>query len=135
MTQQNDSFTQVMNNFNKSMQEMGKTMRQALGAQENEPEDVVMFREITEQMLDTYIAKNADYGSSVEDLYNEFGEVSLAVRLSDKVNRFKSIIKKGVQKVKDETIIDTLLDLANYAIISIILIRKKQGKRRRRSKY
>lgn len=40
--------------------------------------------------------------------------------LGDKLARFKSLTKSGVQKVKDESIRDTLIDLANYAIMTVL---------------
>lgn len=81
--------------------------------------DVQMFENILMNMLNTYKAKNHDYGNSVTALFNEFGEVSIAVRLSDKVTRYKTLIKSEAQ-VKDESKIDTLLDLAVYSIMGII---------------
>ena len=45
-----------------------------------------------------------------------------AIRLSDKLNRFKSLIKSEAQ-VKDESIEDTLLDMAAYAIMTVEYIR------------
>ena len=40
--------------------------------------------------------------------------------LGDKLARFKSLTKSGVQEVKDESIRDTLIDLANYAIMTVL---------------
>lgn len=42
------------------------------------------------------------------------------IRLGDKLARFKSLTKSGVQEVKDESIRDTLIDLANYAIMTVL---------------
>jgi hypothetical protein len=47
----------------------------------------------------------------------------LAIRLEDKLQRFKRLIK-AENRVKDESIRDTLIDLANYAIMGIIKIDK-----------
>ena len=47
-----------------------------------------------------------------------------AVRLDDKLHRFKQLIKQEAE-VKDESITDTLMDLANYAIMAIIEIENK----------
>jgi hypothetical protein len=43
------------------------------------------------------------------------------IRLSDKFNRFKTLSKTN-QLVNDESIKDTLLDLANYAIMTVLEI-------------
>lgn len=43
------------------------------------------------------------------------------IRLSDKLNRFKSLSRQeNEQRVTDESIKDTLLDLANYAIMTVL---------------
>ena len=83
-------------------------------------------QEIHDEMLLTYIAKNADYGMSAAKSLEEFGLVSAAVRISDKFNRFKQLIKPGYeQKVSDEKIEDTLIDLANYALITVAFMRNQ----------
>lgn len=69
-----------------------------------------------------YRKKNADYGDSFHDTFLEEGFAMSRIRLTDKLNRFKSLTKKreSEQQVKDESIRDTLMDLANYAIMTIL---------------
>lgn len=67
-----------------------------------------------------YKAKNHDYGDSFHKTFEEFGRVALAIRLQDKCSRLTSLCCKEKQMVKDESIIDTLLDIANYAILGIM---------------
>ena len=78
--------------------------------------------ELCNEIHDTYIAKNNDYGDSVHDLMEKLGPITLVTRLGDKYNRICSLLQKGLenQKVKSESILDTFLDLANYAIIGYI---------------
>jgi hypothetical protein len=80
------------------------------------------FKEITDLMVETYEKKNHDYGNSFDKSVDEFGLVSPAIRLTDKLNRFKTLIKTE-SKVKDESISDTLLDLANYSILTYLYIK------------
>ena len=87
-----------------------------LGSRPKLAESVERFTEITNNMAKTYAAKNHDYGNSFEESLDEFGLVASVVRLGDKMNRTKSLIKKEAQ-VKDESIKDTLLDMANYAYV------------------
>jgi len=81
-----------------------------------------VFKQITEQMAKTYEAKNHDYGNSFGNSMNEFGLVAAVVRLNDKMERIKSYAKMPPEqmKVKDESIQDTLLDLANYAVMTLV---------------
>lgn len=78
---------------------------------------VEQFKQLTTQMAETYERKNHDYGDSFGQSIEEFGLVAAAVRMNDKMNRFKSLITKDAQ-VADESLRDTLLDLANYAIMT-----------------
>lgn len=76
------------------------------------------FKDIVDNMFKVYKAKNHDYGSSVQDTYEDYGDVSFLVRITDKLNRLKTLCKSDVEaKVADEKIEDTILDLANYAIL------------------
>lgn len=65
----------------------------------------------------TYLIKNADYGDSFKKSLDEDGLIAAVVRMRDKVNRLKSLTDK-VGQVSDETLSDTALDLANYAIMT-----------------
>jgi uncharacterized tellurite resistance protein B-like protein len=96
------------------------------GDDTNEPEQarikrVRKHREICKALNDTYAKKNADYGNAFGDTFQELGIVSAVTRIIDKTNRLKSLCRPGAdQKVNDESIRDTLLDLANYAIMTVM---------------
>ena len=80
---------------------------------------VDMFGIILQGMQDTYAAKNADYGDSVGDTYKRFGDISFLTRITDKYNRICSLIDKQAD-VKDESIDDTILDMANYCVLWLV---------------
>lgn len=83
------------------------------------------FEQLANQLIDTQKRKNADYGSSFDQTLNEFGLVASATRMSDKFNRFKSLMRYGsTAQVEDEKIEDTLMDLAAYAIMTVEWIKK-----------
>ena len=81
------------------------------------------FQTITDNMFKTYCKKNHDYGNSFEQSLDKFGLIASAVRIGDKMNRFESLTQKKAQ-VCGESIRDTLLDMANYAIMTIMWIDK-----------
>jgi len=85
------------------------------------------FENLTSGMLDLYKRKNADYGDSFEKTYLDYGLTAFLVRAQDKINRLYSINKKKKIEVTDESVLDTLRDLANYSIMQIIEM-KKDGK-------
>lgn len=77
---------------------------------------------ICKQLNQTYQEKNADYGDSFSETYQKLGIISAVTRISDKTNRLISLVGKSEAErlVKDESIQDTLRDMANYAIMTLM---------------
>lgn len=86
--------------------------------------------ELCKEIHDVYVKKNNDYGDSVHELYEKLGPITLLTRLGDKYNRLCSLLQKdeNERQVKDENIIDTLMDLANYALMGCIEIEQQKNK-------
>lgn len=80
------------------------------------------FKNIVDDLLFIYMNKNHDYGDSFGDTFKKLGIVSAVTRITDKTNRLISLSTKEA-KVNDESIEDTLMDLANYAIMTLIELR------------
>lgn len=74
---------------------------------------------------DLYEKKNSDYGDSMHPLYEEYGLTAFMILFSTKINRIKSLIKCK-DKPNYESIEDSLLDLANYAIIAVTELRAEK---------
>ena len=93
-------------------------------------------RDMCKRMVDITAAKNADYTGSDPDPFGNFSRVDVMgicsveqgflVRMSDKISRIISFVQKGVLLVKDESVEDTLLDLANYCILMAGYIKSKR---------
>ena len=81
------------------------------------------FTAITEKMHIIYLKKNHDYGKSFDKSIDELGIVAAVTRMSDKMERLKSLVKKE-SEVKDESFTDTVLDLANYAVMTAMYLKK-----------
>lgn len=78
------------------------------------------FEEIANELIRLHKRKNNDYGDAAHESFKEFGLISYIIRLNDKLSRLKSLTKPDTkQMVGDESIIDTLKDLAAYAIMAI----------------
>lgn len=82
---------------------------------------------ILNQIHETYIQKNRAYGNSFDLSLDEYGEVAALVRMSDKWNRLNSLIRNPDIPVGDESVEDTLLDLANYCIMTVLWARSKHS--------
>lgn len=90
--------------------------------------DAKRHAEILAGIHELYLQKNTAYGSSFSDTYKDLGIMSAMTRLSDKFNRAKTLAKhreKGDINIGDEPITDTLLDLANYCIMTVMEIEKE----------
>lgn len=87
---------------------------------------VLQHMKICEQLNDIYKRKNHDYGDSFHTTFLEEGMAMPRIRLADKFNRFKNLTLHGGEQVHDESIRDTLLDLANYAIMTVIELDNKE---------
>lgn len=83
---------------------------------------------ICDKLGKMFSSKNKDYGDSFHKSFEEYGLLSSVIRMSDKLNRLKSFAKNDDLSVKDESIRDTLLDLANYAIMTVVELDKQSGK-------
>lgn len=83
------------------------------------------FKEITDKMLETYKSKNKDYGDSFHKLFEECGMTYAYGHLAEKLERINSL-RKNEAKVKGESMKDSLYDLANYAILTIIELEKTE---------
>lgn len=86
------------------------------------------FNKITEEMNALYAKKNHDYGDSFHDTFNKLGIVSSVTRLYDKMNRLVSLTSKHGQLVNDESLRDTLIDIANYSVMTIMEIDNQKEK-------
>lgn len=82
---------------------------------------------ILNELKSIYVSKNHDYGNSFEELFKECGLIYAYGHLKEKLNRIKALMSNKNQ-VKNESIEDSLLDLANYAILTLIQIRKNDGR-------
>lgn len=76
-----------------------------------------------DEIKELLITKNKMYGNSFFKTLNEYGNSLICVRIEDKLNRLKQIILKGKKDERtDERLIDTIKDLAGYAILSKIFL-------------
>lgn len=85
-------------------------------------ENVLSFRTIQDKLINIYAKKNHDYGDSFNEGCNELGVGYAFSRIFDKTKRFQTLAK-GIMnnslsiEVQDETMEDTIMDLANYCMM------------------
>lgn len=93
------------------------------------------FDSITKQMRELTGKKSNDYATDEDPFRNfrTFGALGILVRASDKFSRLRTALcDKRELKVSDETVEDTCLDLATYAVLLLCYFRGsgdvRQGK-------
>lgn len=92
---------------------------------ENDAKECIHWT-ICRELHETYKAKKADYGDSFAQVRSKYPNAIL-IRLNDKLNRLETLMNGVEQHVNDESIEDTLLDLANYCIMELVERRHNDG--------
>lgn len=89
-------------------------------------EDEYRHKKILDEMADTFSKKNSDYGNAFEEVLDDFGASYAVGRLKEKHKRLTQLVTSNKQEVDDESIEDTLLDMANYAVLTIMWLQKQK---------
>ena len=90
------------------------------------------YMDIINKLKETFLKKNHDYGSSVKKNYDKFeaygkneGLKYVFGRIAEKHDRLENLIYGAhTNQVTDESVEDTLLDMANYAILAAVSIQE-----------
>ena len=77
------------------------------------------MRDAHKELLEIFVKKNTDYGNSFEESLEKHGLIAAIVRMEDKMSRLNTLSKQEAL-VSDESLIDTLKDLSNYALMSAV---------------
>lgn len=103
-------------------------------------EYIEMHRKLCELMVQITLKKNNDYAGAGDDPFQNFRqighlignksavEIGFLTRMSDKLSRIGSFVTTGQLHVKDESVEDTLLDLANYCLLFIGFLQSEKQK-------
>lgn len=84
-------------------------------------------RKALQEMGDTFAVKNKKYGSSFEISLDKYGSIAALTRISDKFNRIENLILTNDKGTADESVIDTLLDMANYCVMTAVYMKNSGG--------
>ncbi len=89
------------------------------------------------ELFKTLAVKNYNYGDQNitmgGDIYGDdkamhFALVALSIRMNDKMQRFMNLVRRGDVGTSDETVLDTLRDMSNYALIGVVMLSEKWGR-------
>lgn len=118
------------------MESKKKTKKKIVKRPMGKKEYTEFHREMCDKMIAITKAKNADYTGTSDDPFANFSNVAscgggtpeqgFCFRMNDKSMRISSFVEKGILMVKDESVEDTLIDLANYCILFAGFLRNKR---------
>jgi hypothetical protein len=79
--------------------------------------------ELCDELKSLLIRKNRDYDDSFSKQFAKYGVLSGLIRLDDKMSRLDNLVNGGKDTV-GESVEDTLLDAAGYAVLTLVEMRK-----------
>ena len=78
-------------------------------------------------MGDIFAEKNKKYGGSFEVSLDKYGMIAALTRISDKFNRIENLILTNNAGTAGESIMDTLVDMANYCVMTAVYMKNSEG--------
>ena len=94
----------------------------------NVQSDEEIYGSLLDKLFTTYKSKNADYGSSFAEMFDELGIDYAYGKLREKMNRIK-VLRNKPNMVENEGLEDALLDTAGYAILTLVELKKRNNGR------
>ena len=91
----------------------------------NPQSDEEIYCSLLDKLFTTYKAKDADYGSAFAEMFDELGIDYAYGKLREKMNRIK-VLRRQPNMVENEGLEDALLDMAGYAILTLVEIEKRK---------
>ena len=88
--------------------------------------DAAKHMELCKYLNNLYATKNQKYGDSFSMTVQKYGIIAALTRISDKWQRFETLILTKDPGTPDESIRDTLLDMANYCIMTVMELDQKE---------
>ena len=88
---------------------------------------VDQHKELCLDLNKLFARKNHDYGNSFSKTFRMLGIISAVTQIAHKFNRLVEIVTSGHQEIPEETIEDTLIDLANYALMTVLELRNAKS--------
>jgi len=81
------------------------------------------FRKAAEEIVELHTKKNENYGNSFSELFQKLGKRSGLVPLWNKLDRLTTLVSGGKNNFESEE--DTLKDLASYALMRLVELRRQ----------
>lgn len=86
----------------------------------NTNEKLKLLKQIHSREEALYAERNEKYGDSFSSTFQKRGPAVSLIRLEDKLSRADYLLSHGMEGSDGESVIDTLMDLSNYANMTIM---------------
>ena len=107
-------------------EEKRKIENNMAGHTPNRKNETIAMNDIIDNLKQTLVAKNEDYGSAFSEMFDELGIDYAYGKLREKINRIK-VLRNKPNMVENEGLEDALLDTAGYAILTLVELKKRKG--------
>ena len=111
----------------KTREEIKKNLSKGLKDMAGSDTRKATFESGLDEMKELHAKKDKDYGSAFHKSFEEFGITAGVVRLKDKMERVKRLVKNGKAEVKDDSVLDSLKDLGCYAVMLYVELKNKEN--------
>ena len=120
--------TKFLDDLGKGIREkIEKQLSEGLNGMAGSDTNKATFESVLYELRDLHAKKNKDYGDAFHKSFEEFGVTAGVVRLNDKMERVKSLVKNGKAEVKDDSLLDSLKDLGCYAVMLYVELKNKEN--------
>ena len=89
------------------------------------PNHIKKHKELLSELHETYKDKNHKYGDSFTETVNKYGLIASLTRMHDKFSRIENIILNQAEDDEEERLSDSLKDLANYCLMTVMVLENK----------
>ena len=107
-------------------EERRKIENNMAGHTPNRKNETIAMNDIIDNLKQTLVAKNEDYGSAFSEMFDELGIDYAYGKLREKINRIK-VLRNQPNMVENEGLEDALLDTAGYAILTLVELKKRKN--------
>lgn len=90
------------------------------------PNNIERMASLLDRELHIYELKNQKYGNSFDKSVEKYGLISALTRMSDKWNRIENLILTNDKGTDDESLKDSLMDLANYCNMTVLILERDE---------
>ena len=85
-------------------------------------QNIISHKALLDEIHETYKEKNQKYGDSFTETVEKYGLVAAITRMHDKFSRIENIITQQAEDDEDERLVDSLKDLANYCLMTVMVL-------------